>query len=115
MSDSKSSSSGGISVVGALGIAFVVLKLCGVIAWSWWWVTLPFWGFLAVIVIILLGIGLFALAAFLVTRLAEIPDFIRRIRGKDAPRLSHEHIQRIFEDVASRHPEIEVKDVTPKK
>ena len=34
---------GGIGVVGALGIAFIVLKLCGVIDWSWWWVLAPFW------------------------------------------------------------------------
>ncbi len=27
-----------------LGVAFVVLRLCGVIDWSWWWVTAPFWG-----------------------------------------------------------------------
>ena len=24
-------------------VAFVVLKLCGVIDWSWWWVTSPIW------------------------------------------------------------------------
>ncbi|QNJ59470.1 membrane protein [Gordonia phage MScarn] len=24
-------------------VAFVVLKLCGVIAWSWWWVLSPLW------------------------------------------------------------------------
>lgn len=41
---SSSSSSSGIGVLGLLGVAFVVLKLCGVIAWSWWWVTAPFWG-----------------------------------------------------------------------
>lgn len=40
-------SSGGISVLGLLGVAFVILKLCGVIHWSWWWVTCPFWGPLA--------------------------------------------------------------------
>jgi hypothetical protein len=50
---SGSSSSGGVGVIGLLGIVFVVLKLTGVIDWSWWWVTLPFWGgFLAVFVII---------------------------------------------------------------
>lgn len=27
-----------------LGIVFIVLKLCGVISWSWWWVTAPIWG-----------------------------------------------------------------------
>lgn len=29
-------------IFGLLGILFVALKLCGVIAWSWWLVTLPF-------------------------------------------------------------------------
>jgi hypothetical protein len=32
-----------IGVCGLLGVAFVVLKLTGVIAWSWWWITCPFW------------------------------------------------------------------------
>lgn len=34
---------GGIGATGLLGVAFVVLKLCGVIEWSWWWVLSPFW------------------------------------------------------------------------
>ena len=34
---------GGMSIVGLLGIVFVVLKLTGVIAWSWLWVLAPFW------------------------------------------------------------------------
>ena len=58
MSDSESLS--GIGVGGLLGVVFVTLKLCGVIAWSWWWVMAPFWGgiaiFVAVFVIILVGI-----------------------------------------------------------
>lgn len=35
--------SGGIGFCGLLTIAFVVLKLCGVIAWSWVWVFAPMW------------------------------------------------------------------------
>lgn len=27
-----------------LFLTFLVLKLCGVICWSWWWVTAPLWG-----------------------------------------------------------------------
>lgn len=50
----KSSSSGGIGVVGLLGVAFVVLKLCGVINWSWWWVTAPFWAGVPIVLLILL-------------------------------------------------------------
>ena len=28
---------------GILGVVFIVLKLCGVINWSWLWVLCPFW------------------------------------------------------------------------
>jgi hypothetical protein len=42
MSDSKSSS-GGIGFLGLLTIAFIVLKLCKVIAWPWLWVLAPTW------------------------------------------------------------------------
>lgn len=31
----------GIGFVGLLTIVFITLKLCGVIAWSWWWVLSP--------------------------------------------------------------------------
>lgn len=42
--EKKNSASGvGIGTTGLLGVAFVVLKLCGVIEWSWWWVLSPFW------------------------------------------------------------------------
>lgn len=34
-------------IIGALGVLFVGLKLTGYIDWSWWLVTLPFWGGLA--------------------------------------------------------------------
>lgn len=36
-------SSGGIGLGTLLGVLFITLKLCGVISWSWWWVTCPFW------------------------------------------------------------------------
>ncbi|MGN7360035.1 hypothetical protein ACTHPF_27020 [Paenibacillus sp. SAF-054] len=45
----SSQKSGGIGVIGLLGVAFVVLKLTGYIDWSWWWVTIPFWGGLAIV------------------------------------------------------------------
>ncbi len=34
---------GGIGLSGVLFIVFLVLKLCNVIDWSWWWVTAPLW------------------------------------------------------------------------
>jgi Flp pilus assembly protein TadB len=43
MSESKSTHNGGIGLGTLLFLVFLVLKLCGVIAWSWWWVTAPLW------------------------------------------------------------------------
>lgn len=36
-------SSGGIGATGVLAIVFIVLKLVGVINWSWFWVLSPLW------------------------------------------------------------------------
>ena len=49
----------GIGFFGLLGIVFIVLKLTGVIAWSWLWVLAPLWmpaAFWLVIVLVLLVI-----------------------------------------------------------
>jgi hypothetical protein len=35
--------SGGVGLATVIGIVFIILKLVGVIAWSWWWVLSPFW------------------------------------------------------------------------
>lgn len=55
------SSSGGIGFVGALTIVFIVLKLLGVIDWSWFWVLSPIWitasvvlGILIIVVVVIL-------------------------------------------------------------
>lgn len=66
MSTSSSSSSSGIGVFGLLGIVFVVLKLLGITAvatWSWWWVTLPFWGGIAIALAIFVVYRIFGLIA----------------------------------------------------
>jgi hypothetical protein len=31
----------GVGFTGLLQVAFIVLKLCGIINWSWWWVLCP--------------------------------------------------------------------------
>lgn len=54
-SSSSSSSSAGIGATGLLGVAFIVLKLCHVIDWSWWWVLSPFWGPAAVAIVTILA------------------------------------------------------------
>jgi hypothetical protein len=48
---------GAATTLDLLGIAFVVLKLCGVIDWSWWLVLLPLYGPLALAGVLLAAVG----------------------------------------------------------
>lgn len=56
--------------LGLLGVLFVTLKLLGVApvaAWSWWLVTLPFWGGFALvfgIIAIIIAVGLLVACAY---------------------------------------------------
>lgn len=54
----KQTSPSEISFFALLALVFIVLKLCSVIAWSWWWVLAPLWipFVLGVVVIILIAI-----------------------------------------------------------
>ncbi len=44
-------------ILGLLGVAFIVLKLCHVIGWPWLWVLSPFWVPAVIVVLILLIAG----------------------------------------------------------
>lgn len=46
---------------GLLTILFIALKLCGVIAWNWWWVLSPLWIPVVVVLGVLAVVGLFML------------------------------------------------------
>lgn len=37
-----------------LTLVFIVLKLCGVVTWSWWWVLAPIWIPIALLLLLLL-------------------------------------------------------------
>lgn len=58
-----SSTVGGVGFVGMLTIAFIVLKLCKVINWSWVWVLSPLWISALFVVGILMGIFVIYLIA----------------------------------------------------
>lgn len=64
---SESSSGGGIGVAGLLGVAFIILKLCGVIGWPWIWVLAPFWIGIAFVLCFLLVVGVVVGAIALVS------------------------------------------------
>lgn len=69
----------GPSSAAMLGVAFVVLKLCGVIDWSWWLVTLPFWGFTVFLLCVVLALLLVAGAAKVLVLVNR--GWVRRRRG----------------------------------
>jgi len=48
----NSQTTSGLSLLSILGLIFITLKLTGYINWSWWLVTLPFWGGIALIIVI---------------------------------------------------------------
>lgn len=60
----ESKTGGGIGFMGALFITFLVLKLTHVIDWSWWWITAPIWGPIAISLSILIVIGIILLIGF---------------------------------------------------
>lgn len=50
-----------LSLPSVLFLIFLVLKLCEVITWSWWLVTMPLWIIPALVVVIILVITAFML------------------------------------------------------
>lgn len=53
----------GTGICTTLFVVFLVLKLTGVIDWSWWWVTSPIW-----IPVVMVALVLFALLGIAVIR-----------------------------------------------
>ena len=54
---SKNTETHGVSVLGVLLIVFIVLKLVGVISWSWWVVLIPLWISIGLVIIGILTIA----------------------------------------------------------
>lgn len=52
------SSSSGLGLLDVLAVIFIVLKLLGVIGWSWVWVLCPLWIQLVILAVILIAIAI---------------------------------------------------------
>ena len=67
MATQTTTKSGGVSFAGLLFLLFLGLKLTNQIDWSWWWVTAPLWGPIALV----LGFALIVIfIAFLIAGVA---------------------------------------------
>lgn len=49
----------GMGLTSVLTIIFIVLKLCKVITWSWWWVLSPIWISWGIDLVVILFIWIF--------------------------------------------------------
>ena len=52
-----------VSYTGVLTLIFVVLKLCNVIDWSWWWVLCPIWISFALLFLFIIILGIISIFA----------------------------------------------------
>ena len=62
----------GLLLIFVTGVALMILKAGKVISWSWWWVTIPFWGPFALLLlaaVILIIIKLFLILLGWVARI----------------------------------------------
>lgn len=50
----KKGSNGGMDLLSVLCLIFIVLKLTGLISWSWWWVLSPLWICLALVIMVVI-------------------------------------------------------------
>ncbi|WP_293826146.1 hypothetical protein [uncultured Parolsenella sp.] len=53
---------GGITLMGALAVLLIGLRLAGLIDWPWWAVLLPMWGPLALVALLVLVIAVLEIA-----------------------------------------------------
>ncbi len=60
---------------GILSVSFIVLKLCGVLNWSWWWVLAPVW--IPWALVVTLGLMGVVLAIILIT------SAVGQVEGED--------------------------------
>ena len=65
MEDKTTYSGGGMSLLGVVQIVFIILKLVGVITWSWPVILIPLWIQLGMIIVMLAVMLVMVLIAYL--------------------------------------------------
>jgi hypothetical protein len=81
MSRDTGNASGGLGLGTVLFLIFLVLKLCNVIDWSWWWVTSPLW--ISAILYTLILVGVFIYCYIEDTSHERYLKKLRKKNGKD--------------------------------
>ena len=94
------STKSGISFTAALTIAFIILKLCGVISWSWVWVVSPIWITFCLSTII---VGIWAICYyFIITRYNKKMESTIRETPKEEPKVQEPEVKEEVKPKRSR-------------
>ena len=72
MSNEKTTS-GGIGFGSLLLLTFIILKLVGVIDWSWWWVLSPIW----IPVVLLLAVSVLLFVVYRIVKYFRLKNGLR--------------------------------------
>ena len=51
----------GTNIFTVVQVVFLILKLCGLINWSWWWVLSPLWISVGICIVVLIGFAAYRL------------------------------------------------------
>ena len=71
--NNEKTTSGGIGFGSALLLTFIILKLVGVIDWSWWWVLSPIW----IPVVLLLAVSILLFVVYRIIKYFRLKNGLR--------------------------------------
>ena len=71
--NNEKTTSGGIGFGSALLLTFIILKLIGVIDWSWWWVLSPIW----IPVVLLLAVSILLFVVYRIVKYFRLKNGLR--------------------------------------
>lgn len=71
--NNEKTTSGGIGFGSALLLTFIILKLVGVINWSWWWVLSPIW----IPVVLLMAVSILLFVVYRIVKYFRLKNGLR--------------------------------------
>ena len=71
--NNEKTTSGGIGFGSALLLTFIILKLIGVIEWSWWWVLSPIW----IPVVLLMAVSILLFVVYRIVKYFRLKNGLR--------------------------------------
>ena len=71
--NNEKTTSGGIGFGSALLLTFIILKLVGVIDWSWWWVLSPIW----IPIVLLLAASILLIVVYRIVKYFRLKNGLR--------------------------------------